>query len=189
MADDDKRYTAEQLAALAGVTLRTVRYYVQEELIDRPLARGPGAHFTDVAHCASSCCKLLQDWGFDLETIRDKSESFQSILDGYAIDANFMSHGAMLRALFGSPGNEPTGLNPKQVAQMKAAVQRLRGKTAKPALEKKSAVETIPMADGIDLVIDKTRYDLPSPRDLVEIALLVRKAFDPLKHGDEDEDD
>ncbi|MFT3724210.1 MAG: MerR family transcriptional regulator [Hyphomonadaceae bacterium] len=188
MADDEKRYTAEQLAALAGVSLRTVRYYVQEELIDRPLARGPGAHFTDVHLRQLKRCKLLQDWGFDLETIRDKSESFQSILDGYAIDANFMSHGATLRALFGSPGNEPTGLTAKQTDAVKAAVQRLRGKTAKP-LETKFANEIVPLADGIDLVIDRTRYDIPSPKDLVEIALLVRKSFDPLRRRDEDDDD
>lgn len=186
---DEKRYTAEQLAATAGVSLRTVRYYVQEELIDRPLARGPGAHFTDSHLRQLKRCKLLQDWGFDLETIRDKSNSFQAILDGYAVDANFMSHGATLRALFGSPGNEPTGLTAKQAEAMRAVVQRLRGKTAKSALEKKSAKEVVPMADGVDLVIDRARYDIPSPKDLVEIALLVRRAFDPLRREDEDGDD
>ena len=189
MADDEKRYTAEQLAALAGVSLRTVRYYVQEELIDRPLARGPGAHFTDTHLRQLKRCKLLQDWGFDLETIRDRSSSFQSLLDGYAVDNDYLSHGATLRALFGSPGNEPTGLTAKQAEALKAAVQRLRGKTAKPTLEKKSAKEVVPMADGIDLVIDRTRYDIPPPRDLVEIALLIRKSFDPLKRRDGDDDD
>lgn len=188
MADDEKRYTAEQLAALAGVSLRTVRYYVQEELIDRPLARGPGAHFTDTHLRQLKRCKLLQDWGFDLETIRDRSSSFQSLLDGYAVDNDYLSHGATLRALFGSPGNEPTGLTAKQAEALKAAVQRLRGKTAKPALEKKSAKEVVPMADGIDLVIDRTRYDIPSPKDLVEIALLILKSFDPLKRRDGDGD-
>lgn len=187
MANDD-RYTAEQLAALAGVSLRTVRYYVQEELIERPLARGPGAHFTDTHLRQLKRCKLLQDWGFDLETIRDRSDSFRSILDGYAVDAEYLSHGAMLRALFGSPGNEPAGLTAKQTEAMKSFVQRLRGKTAKPALDKKPASEVVPMADGVDLVIDTSRYDIPSPKDLVEIALQVRKAFDPMKKRDDDDD-
>ena len=37
------------------------------------------------------------------------------------------------------------------------------------------------MADGIDLVIDRAAYDIPSPKALVDIALAVRKAFDPLR--------
>jgi DNA-binding transcriptional MerR regulator len=83
---DDNRYTAEQLAQLGGVTLRTVRYYVQEGLIDRPEARGPGGHFTDKHLRQLKRCQLLQDWGFDLETIRDKASNFQGILDGFASD-------------------------------------------------------------------------------------------------------
>ena len=186
---DEKRYTAEQLAALAGVSLRTVRYYVQEELIDRPLGRGPGSHFNDTHLRQLKRCKLLQDWGFDLETIRDQSNSFQSILDGYAVDANFMSHGATLRALFGSPGNEAASLTPRQTEVVKALAQRLRGRSAKPAPERTSTTEIVPMADGVNLVIDTTLYDIPSPKELVEIALLIRKAFDPLKRRDEDKDD
>lgn len=185
---DDKRYTAEQLAQLGGVTLRTVRYYVQEELIDRPLARGPGAHFTDTHLRQLRRCKLLQDWGFDLETIRDKSASFQSILEGVPIDGNRMRDSAVLRAVFGAMGNEPgSGLSPKQAEALKAVVQRLRGKPAT-VVEKKSATEVIPLADGIDLVVNRLAYDIPSPKTLVDIALLVRKSFDPLKKPDDDDD-
>lgn len=186
---DEKRYTAEQLAERAGVSLRTVRYYVQEELIDRPLARGPGAHFTVKHLLQLKRCKLLQDWGFDLETIRDKSGSFQSILDGFATDAHYLRDGATLRAIFHAMGHEPgPGLSAKQAEALRAAVQKLRGKQVRPALEKKSAKEIIPMADGIDLVVDRRAYEIPSPKSLVDIALQVRKAFDPLKK-DDDEDE
>ena len=41
------KYTAEELAKLAGLPLRTVRYYVQEELIDPALGLGRGSHFDD----------------------------------------------------------------------------------------------------------------------------------------------
>ncbi len=187
---DEKRYTAEQLAQLGGVSLRTVRYYVQEELIDRPLARGPGAHFTDAHLNQLRRCTLLQDWGFDLETIRDKSGSFQAILEGVPIGGNQLRDSAVLRAVFSAMGGEPgSGLSPKQAEALKAVVQRLRGKPAKPAVEKKSATEIIPLADGIDLVVDKSAYDIPSPKTLVDIALLVRKSFDPLKKPDDDDDD
>ena len=115
---DDNRYTAEQLAALAGVSLRTVRYYVQEELIDRPLARGPGAHFTEKHLAQLKRCKLLQDWGFDLETIRDKAGSFQSILDGFRL---MRAMGAMERR----SGRSSRRLATSQVA---AASRRSRRK-------------------------------------------------------------
>jgi DNA-binding transcriptional MerR regulator len=186
MASDD-RYTAEQLAQLAGVTLRTVRYYVQEELIDRPLARGPGAHFTDKHLSQLKRCKVLQDWGFDLETIRDKSQSFQGIIDGFAIDSHYLRDGSLLREIFQAVGGEPGGrLSPKQAEAFRTAVTRLRGKTAKPS-PPKAGKETIPMADGVDLVVDLSTYDMPSPKTLVDIALLVRKSFDPMKRDEDDE--
>ena len=104
--------------ALAGVSLRTVRYYVQEELVDRPLARGPGAHFTDLHLRQLKRCKLLQDWGFDLETIRDKAGSFQSILDGFAGDAMYARDGASIRAIFQALGHEP-GSTPERRSRPK----------------------------------------------------------------------
>lgn len=184
---DDTRYTAEQLAQLAGVSLRTVRYYVQEELIDRPLARGPGAHFTDKHLNQLKRCKLLQDWGFDLESIRDKASSFQGILDGFAVDSAHLRDGDTLREMFKAIGGEPGAkLSPKQAAALRETVERLRGKRTKHAAETKGAKEIIPMAEGIDLVIDRSAYDIPSPKALVEIALLVRKSFDPLKKDEDD---
>lgn len=190
---DDNRYTAEQLAQLAGVSLRTVRYYVQEELIDRPLARGPGAHFTDKHLGQLKRCKLLQDWGFDLETIRDKSQSFHGILDGFAIDSHFLRDGDLLREIFQAVGGEPgSRLSAKQAEAFRSAVTRLRGKPAKPQEAPKATPgtgkEVVPMADGIDIVVDRAVYDMPSPKALVEIALLIRKSFDPMKK-DEDEDE
>lgn len=184
---DDARYTAEQLAQLAGVSLRTVRYYVQEELIDRPLSRGPGAHFTDKHLRQLKRCKLLQDWGFDLESIRDRSSSFQGVLDGFAIDASWHQDGAMLREIFKAIGGEPGGkLSPKQAELFRAAIERLRGKRTRPATPATTGKEVIPMADGIDLVVDRAAYNIASPKALVDIALEVRKAFDPLKKREED---
>jgi Predicted transcriptional regulators len=36
-----------ELADRAGVSVRTVRYYIQQGLLPKPEARGPGAHYTD----------------------------------------------------------------------------------------------------------------------------------------------
>ena len=70
---------------------------------------------------------------------------------------------------------------------IKDALQKMRGKPSRPAPEKATGKEVIPMADGIDLVVNRARYDIPSPKALVDIALQVRKSFDPLKRDDEEE--
>ena len=41
----DARYGIEELADLGGVSRRTVRYYVQEELLPAPLGKGRGRHY------------------------------------------------------------------------------------------------------------------------------------------------
>lgn len=41
------RYTIDELAALAGVTRRTVRYYVSRGLLPAPEGLGRGAHYHD----------------------------------------------------------------------------------------------------------------------------------------------
>jgi DNA-binding transcriptional MerR regulator len=188
---DDNRYTAEQLAQLGGVTLRTVRYYVQEGLIDRPEARGPGGHFTDKHLRQLKRCQLLQDWGFDLETIRDKASNFQGILDGFAGDSGGLDR-TTLRAVLQAMTGDESQLTRTHAAALRAIAAHYRNKgLAKAGLkpERKSSTERIPMAEGIDLVIDKTAYGMPSPKELVDIALLIRKTFDAVKKPDEDDDD
>ena len=40
-----ERYSIEELSALAGVTPRTVRYYIAQGLLDRPAGEKRGAHY------------------------------------------------------------------------------------------------------------------------------------------------
>jgi len=42
-----KKYTIEELGELTGYTRRTIRYYVQENLIDPPAGRGRGGFYYD----------------------------------------------------------------------------------------------------------------------------------------------
>jgi len=42
-----KKYTIEELGELTGYTRRTIRYYVQEGLIDPPAGRGRGGFYYD----------------------------------------------------------------------------------------------------------------------------------------------
>jgi len=142
-------YTAETLAFRAGVPLRTVRFYAQEKLIDPPLGRGRGAHFTDHHLVQLQQARTLQNAGFSLEAIRERRGDLTlglKAMEGYD---------AMRRQWAASAGSAPRAedgdLDPADCLR-------------------------IPMADGVELLISKDR-PLPSPRQLVEIALHIRKAF------------
>ncbi|BCW92216.1 hypothetical protein EG19_01020 [Thermoanaerobaculum aquaticum] len=65
-----KRYAIGELAAAAGVSRRTVRYYVQQGLLPAPLGRGRGEHYDD-SHLATLLrIKALQEQGLTLEEIK-----------------------------------------------------------------------------------------------------------------------
>ena len=44
------RYALDQLATLAGVTSRTVRFYIAQGLVDRPDGEKRGAHYLSLIH-------------------------------------------------------------------------------------------------------------------------------------------
>src|SRR5258708_33407273 len=66
------KYTAETLAFRAGVPLRTVRFYVQEKLIDPPLRRGRGSNFTEYHLAQLQQARTLHNAGFALDAIRER---------------------------------------------------------------------------------------------------------------------
>lgn len=47
MSPSDGTYDLPELATRSGVSIRTVRYYIQQGLLPSPEARGPGAHYTE----------------------------------------------------------------------------------------------------------------------------------------------
>jgi DNA-binding transcriptional MerR regulator len=71
---DEARYGIEELAALGGVTRRTVRYYVQEGLIPTPLGVGRGRHYGKEHLVKLQAVKALQEQGRTLDEVRDELE-------------------------------------------------------------------------------------------------------------------
>ena len=67
---DDPRYSIQDLADLADVSRRTVRYYVQEGLIPAPLGVGRGPHYAPVHLQRLLEVKELQSSGCTLDEIR-----------------------------------------------------------------------------------------------------------------------
>ena len=143
------KYTAETLAFRAGVPLRTVRFYVQEKLIDPPLGRGRGAHFTEHHLVQLQQARTLHNAGFALDAIRERRGELSLGLQAMATFDIWRRH------LHGRdrPSREEGG----------------------DALDPDECIR-IPMAEGVELMVSQDR-PLPSPRQLVEIALYIRKVF------------
>ena len=69
--NDQQTFTLDEIAALAELPRRTVRYYIQTGLIDRPQGVGKGAFYTQ--HHIEQLV-LVRKWqlaGLSLEKIRD----------------------------------------------------------------------------------------------------------------------
>ena len=74
MHDDEALYGIEELADRAGVSRRTVRYYVQRGLLPAPTGVGRGKHYTE-AHLARLVrVRELQEQGVALAEIADRLE-------------------------------------------------------------------------------------------------------------------
>jgi DNA-binding transcriptional MerR regulator len=71
---DEAPYGIEELAALGGVTRRTVRYYVQEGLLPAPLGVGRGRHYGEEHLARLEAVKALQEKGLSLDEVRRELE-------------------------------------------------------------------------------------------------------------------
>lgn len=81
-------YSIGELARRAGVSRRTVRFYVQRGLIPEPFGRGRGRHYGAPHLAAVLRVKALQVEGLTLEAIRKRG------LGGQASDGSVSEPGA-----------------------------------------------------------------------------------------------
>ncbi len=72
MNHDEKKYTMEELCSLAGETKRTVQYYIQRGMVDRPDgSTGKGAYYTQRHLDQLLATRKWKDAGLSLERIRE----------------------------------------------------------------------------------------------------------------------
>lgn len=64
-------YTIEELASLVELPRRTVRYYIQQGLIDRPVGEKRGAYYTQAHLDQLLTIRKWQSAGLSLERIRE----------------------------------------------------------------------------------------------------------------------
>jgi len=68
---DNKTHTFEELCEISGVSSRTIRYYIQIGLLDKPIGQTRGAHYVS-AHLEKILrIKQLTEAGISLERIRE----------------------------------------------------------------------------------------------------------------------
>jgi len=67
---DQGQYLIDELCRLSGFSRRTVRYYVQEGLVNPPAARGRGGYYSEVHVRQLARIRELQERGYRLEAIR-----------------------------------------------------------------------------------------------------------------------
>lgn len=68
---DDKKYTFEELCTLSGLSSRTLRYYMQIGLVDKPVGQTRAAHYLSLHLDKIFRIKQLSESGISLERIRD----------------------------------------------------------------------------------------------------------------------
>ncbi len=67
---DERQYTLQELATDAGVSVRTIRYYIGEGLLPAPAGAGPQSHYTQSHLNRLRVIGLLKDRYLPLKEIR-----------------------------------------------------------------------------------------------------------------------
>ncbi len=65
----DARLTVDELAAAAGLTVRTTRYYASLGLVPAPQRRGRLAYYGDLHLAYLELVRALQEHGFTLQAV------------------------------------------------------------------------------------------------------------------------
>ncbi len=71
MTDDKDRFSLDEISTLADLPQRTVRYYIQEGLVDRPEGAKRGAYYTRDHLDQLLTIRKWQRAGLNLERIRE----------------------------------------------------------------------------------------------------------------------
>lgn len=119
-------YNIEELAALVDLPPRTVRYYVQQGLLEPPVGAGRGAHYT-LRHAEQLAqIRKWQQAGLALERIRELLHGAPPPVAARPVGPGTLAVWSRLTIDYGVELHlEPqqAGLSPEQVKQLLVAVQ------------------------------------------------------------------
>jgi DNA-binding transcriptional MerR regulator len=78
---DQKKYTIKELSELTGYPLRTIRYYVQEGLLEPPAGRGRGGFYYDSHLSRLRQIKAWQEKGTRIASIKEYLKGVEEPLE------------------------------------------------------------------------------------------------------------
>lgn len=148
-----EQWDLNELADAAGVTPRTVRYYVQQGLLPSPGARGPGAHYERDHLDRLRLIKRLQRQHYPLAEIRRRLEALDD--DGVRMalqETPEATHGTALdyaRDILAGGSHrvlEEEGTLFSVAAPMYSPAERMRNKPAT-----RSTWERVPLSPDVEL--------------------------------------
>ena len=114
------RYTLDQLESLTGLTRRTLRYYMQIGLVDRPIGETRAAYYTDRHLEQFLRVRRLAEEGVSLERIRqvmDGGDSPVPLAPVKAGGVRVLSHVHIAPGLELQVDPEQASLSPAQLRQ------------------------------------------------------------------------
>ena len=79
----NKQYAIDELSELTGFSRRTIRYYIQEGLLEPPAGRGRGGFYYDSHLNKLMQIKSLQEKGLSLAAITGLLKAGESRADNY----------------------------------------------------------------------------------------------------------
>jgi DNA-binding transcriptional MerR regulator len=80
----EKQYTIEELSEQSGFTRRTIRYYIQEGLLEAPAGRGRGGFYNDSHLTRLRYIKSLQEKGLSLTAIMEYQAVAETTSDTFS---------------------------------------------------------------------------------------------------------
>jgi len=114
----DKTFTLDELCTLTDLPKRTVRYYIQMGLVDRPIGETRAAHYTDRHLEQLLRIKHLTDAGVSLDRIREVLSGAQAPVPMRQKRGGFIevrSHLFVANGIEIQIAPEEAGMTPEQV--------------------------------------------------------------------------
>ncbi len=161
---DERQYTLQELADLAGVSVRTIRYYIGEGLLPGPEGAGPQSHYTTSHMQRLRAIGLLKDRFLPLREIRRQITG----LDDSEIDQ-------LIDDLGGQIASEPDAIMSAPAPGYEAALDYIdaaltqRPSRTRPLREERRRFRTEPeaederwrrivVADGVEILVREEIY-------------------------------
>jgi DNA-binding transcriptional MerR regulator len=157
-------YSLGELARLAGVSPRTVRFYIARGLIPRASGRGRGPHYGEDHLWRLVAIRALRGQGVELRLLRERLRALEA-LDDTAVE------------VWADPGWSPPAEAPHWVRLAHARLIREVARRAERAgAVARTAWTRVELAPGLELHVSSA-HTLPQANRLQTLALDVREAF------------